>query len=102
MTFVWPEGLAHYVQDHDVRLPEWFVTHVRASIVEREQAVVDDAWWREAAHRREPEVTGRYRSGWLGLTAVPRDRHTSCMPPTTVSGCSSRGRPSGRQAMTWA
>ncbi len=55
-TFAWPQGLAHYVEDHDVRLPEWFVTHVRASMIEREQAVVDDDWWREAAYRREPDV----------------------------------------------
>jgi len=29
-TFVWPEGLAHYVDRHDVRLPERFVAHVLA------------------------------------------------------------------------
>lgn len=29
-TYVWPEGLAHYVERHDVRLPEAFVAHVRA------------------------------------------------------------------------
>jgi len=27
---VWPEGLAHYVERHDVRLPESFVAHVLA------------------------------------------------------------------------
>lgn len=27
---VWPEGLAHYVERHDVRLPESFVAHVAA------------------------------------------------------------------------
>ena len=27
--YVWPEGLAHYVERHDVRLPEAFVAHVR-------------------------------------------------------------------------
>lgn len=26
-TFVWPSGLAHYVERHDVRLPPWFVAH---------------------------------------------------------------------------
>jgi len=26
--FLWPEGLAHYVRDHDVRLPTAFVEHV--------------------------------------------------------------------------
>ncbi|MFY9344283.1 MAG: hypothetical protein WAT39_17460 [Planctomycetota bacterium] len=29
-TFVWPEGLVHYVERHDVRLPERFVAHVLA------------------------------------------------------------------------
>ena len=27
-TFVWPEGLSHYVRDHKVDLPEEFVKHV--------------------------------------------------------------------------
>lgn len=29
-TFVWPEGLVHYVEHHEVRLPERFVAHVVA------------------------------------------------------------------------
>lgn len=29
--FVWPEGLAHYVEHHDVQLPESFVAHVVAA-----------------------------------------------------------------------
>jgi hypothetical protein len=29
-VFVWPEGLAHYVEVHSVRLPEEFVEHARA------------------------------------------------------------------------
>ncbi len=28
--YVWPEGLAHYVERHDVRLPDSFVAHVAA------------------------------------------------------------------------
>ncbi len=28
-AFVWPEGLAHYVERHDVKLPEHFLQHVR-------------------------------------------------------------------------
>jgi hypothetical protein len=28
-VWLWPEGLAHYVQHHDVRLPEEFLSHVR-------------------------------------------------------------------------
>lgn len=26
-TYLWPEGLAHYVADHEVRLPDEFVHH---------------------------------------------------------------------------
>ena len=29
-TYVWPEGLAHYVEEHNVRLPQQFVDHVLA------------------------------------------------------------------------
>jgi hypothetical protein len=28
-VFVWPEGLAHYIDKHEVRLPERFLAHVR-------------------------------------------------------------------------
>jgi hypothetical protein len=28
-VWLWPEGLAHYVQHHDVRLPEEFLSHIR-------------------------------------------------------------------------
>lgn len=34
-TFVWPEGLAHYVERHRVRLPSRFVAHVLARAGER-------------------------------------------------------------------
>lgn len=27
-TYVWPNGLAHYVREHKVRLPEEFIQHV--------------------------------------------------------------------------
>lgn len=30
-TYCWPEGLAHYLAEHDVRLPDEFVTHVESS-----------------------------------------------------------------------
>lgn len=29
--YLWPEGLSHYVEDHDVRLPASFVAHVNAT-----------------------------------------------------------------------
>jgi hypothetical protein len=44
--YVWPEGLAHYVADHDVRLPEEFVAHVHEMEQRLESVSVDPAWWR--------------------------------------------------------
>ena len=48
-TYIWPEGLAHYVRDHSVRLPHEFVEHV-ASVGEGfDDAEVDSTWWRGLA-----------------------------------------------------
>lgn len=50
-TFLWPEGLAHYVRDHDVRLPTAFVEHV-AREADRLSSRRDDraGWWRRNAY----------------------------------------------------
>lgn len=45
-VFVWPEGLAHYVADHAVRLPDEFVSHVLQEIDAYESADRDESWWR--------------------------------------------------------
>ena len=47
--FIWPEGLAHYVDVHDVRLPKRFVEHVQSYTEALESADVDDDWWHEVA-----------------------------------------------------
>ncbi|MDP9442121.1 MAG: hypothetical protein M3P34_08095 [Actinomycetota bacterium] len=45
-TYIWPEGLAHYVEVHHVRLPEEVLAHIRQRWDELlEAAVVDDDWW---------------------------------------------------------
>lgn len=44
-TYVWPSGLAHYVDEHAVRLPERFVHHVIQRIESLESAERDEAWW---------------------------------------------------------
>ena len=31
-TYLWPEGLVHYLEKHDVRLPQDFVDHVRKNL----------------------------------------------------------------------
>ena len=45
-TYLWPEGLVHYLDEHDVRLPSAVVDHATARLEEAETAVVDDTWWR--------------------------------------------------------
>jgi hypothetical protein len=69
--FVWPEGLVHYVETHDVRLPEEVVTIARRgparpvdplavepALFETRELVVDERWWRSlplsTSHRAEP------------------------------------------------
>ena len=46
-VFVWPEGLAHYVAEHHVRLPHRFVEHVDAERGRYDEVPIDDDWWRE-------------------------------------------------------
>jgi hypothetical protein len=48
-TFIWPEGLAHYVDQHGVRLPASFVEHVAGWTEGLEESEVDAAWWRGQA-----------------------------------------------------
>ena len=45
-TYVWPEGLVHYIREHGVRLPAVLVTHAirRRELLEAEE--VDREWWR--------------------------------------------------------
>lgn len=48
-VFLWPEGLAHYVEAHAVRLPERFMNRVRVVTESLESAEVDEQWWRGLA-----------------------------------------------------
>lgn len=45
-TYIWPQGLQHYVDEHGVRLPREFVDHAVRRLRELEDATIDDAWWR--------------------------------------------------------
>ena len=44
-TYVWPEGLAHYIYDHAVRLPEELVSHARTRLDALEGCDVSPAFW---------------------------------------------------------
>jgi len=48
-TYLWPGGLAHYVESHGVRLPEAFVRHAIGTIDRLESAPVDRDWWKSQA-----------------------------------------------------
>lgn len=49
-TWIWPASLTHYLECHDVRLPDEFVRHVlvqhRVFDVPAGVAAIDDAWWK--------------------------------------------------------
>jgi hypothetical protein len=45
-TYVWPEGLAHYVGDHWVRLPDVVLEHIRYNLAKLKQLEVDADWWK--------------------------------------------------------
>ncbi|WBB69033.1 hypothetical protein [Micromonospora sp. WMMD812] len=62
--FVWPEGLAHYVEEHDVRLPD----EVAAVAVRGVASTVDPEWFEHALLE-----TGEVRidvDWWCGLAGV--------------------------------
>ena len=44
--FMWPDGLAHYVAEHGVRLPDLFIHHSVARMEGLESAVRDAGWWK--------------------------------------------------------
>lgn len=46
-VYLWPEGLAHYLEKHAVRLPQQFVDHVQATLDDREAVTIDRTWWRK-------------------------------------------------------
>ena len=52
-SYLWPEGLAHYVEEHAVRLPREFVDHaigVAGDLTQLGEAAlasgVEDEWWK--------------------------------------------------------
>ena len=66
-TYVWPEGLSHYVREHSVRLPSRVVGH----ILEQKDPLksdphedsfwpdqVDSTWWRSIASRGKLGLSG--------------------------------------------
>ena len=84
-TWVWPEGLAHYVREHEIVLPDEFVRHALFSttpalpvgkerdFVSRPREQVDYVFWHGwCSARRSQQLLDRLRAGMLiaeGLAA---------------------------------
>jgi hypothetical protein len=47
-TYLWPEGLSHYVREHAVRLPVQVVQHILKEPKRLRPDNVDQAWWKGA------------------------------------------------------
>ena len=48
-VYIWPEGLAHYLDAHAVRLPQQFVNHAMERLDALDAASVDYDWWKSQA-----------------------------------------------------
>ena len=51
-TYIFPEGLTHYIKDHNIRLPEKFISHIKnykplEGDFYIEVANIDYTWWRK-------------------------------------------------------
>lgn len=44
-TYIWPEGLGHYIYDHAVRLPADVILHATTRLAELEARAVSVDWW---------------------------------------------------------
>lgn len=77
--FVWPEGLVHYVESHDVRLPEEFTQHVLAHESPKKAEVSfetprDIDWWLaqcgfcDGTSFRSPPPVGNFVARLRGAT----------------------------------
>ena len=52
-VWLWPDGLAHYVDDHGVRLPAEFVDHALEYLDKLGDAERDVEWWRAQTSPRK-------------------------------------------------
>lgn len=75
--WIWPEGSSHYVRDHNVRLPEEFITDAIAGrptnrvSVAWEEAPTDVSFWREWCSRNRSGLLKRQLAS--ARAAIDRD-----------------------------
>ena len=44
-VYVWPDGFAHYVSDHDVKPPQEFIDHALSVLEALEASDRNEQWW---------------------------------------------------------
>lgn len=80
-TWCWPDGLAHYVEAHDVALPQEVVEHILRRSEELFDEPVDDSWWVQTMTAKGEDNAGRgpaSRARWSQPLAIgPSPRSTS-------------------------
>jgi len=75
--WIWPEGLAHYVEHHDVILPDAFVDHCRsrawrpATCDIPSAYEIDDNFWREWAAEKTKANKPKMATPLSGLVEFP-------------------------------
>jgi hypothetical protein len=73
-VWLWPEGLSHYVGNHEIRLPDEFVAHALVAAKPRQpaenEAVEFSFWVQWCAARRSPRLVELLRSARLAAEAA--------------------------------
>ncbi|MCR6688807.1 hypothetical protein [Cellulomonas sp.] len=65
-VLVWPEGLSHYVDEHDVRLPRAIEDYVLRRVARLEDAPVSVDWWQAGAQGQAEPLEPLERLVWHG------------------------------------
>ena len=84
-TYQWPEGLAHYLWVHEVRLPVVVVAHIKSRLAGFEGDGLDREWWR-TAHIDLGAATSTPPYTWRERFASKRSQDTARSTPPPVKG----------------
>ncbi len=94
-VWVWPEGLAHYVEVHSVRLPERFIAHAiahpdasTARVPEAREGLIDEASWLAWGKQQGAslELAGWQVPDWAAQQALVRQLAEATRPGDPWAG----------------
>jgi len=63
--WIWPEGLAHYVEAHNLLLPQTFISHMKESNFELKLPSSDFCAWFKTLEEQESFTTDGSNKEWL-------------------------------------